>query len=74
MEMIMAPGAGNGEPHQSSSDQIDSVIDDQLSAVEKNRPYGEKTKCGKISMVGLISDEVRRNLFANKFIVGEILV
>ncbi len=74
MEMIMASGAGNGESHQSSCHQIDLVIDDELSAVEKNRPCGEKAKGGKIRVVGLIAHEIRRKLFANEFIVGEIFV
>ncbi len=70
----MASGAGNGEPHQSTCHQIDLVIDDELPAVEKNRPCGEKAKGGKIRVVGLIGDKVSRKLFTNEFIVGEIFV
>ena len=54
VEVGVATSAPDGKPHQSTGDYVDTVVDDQMPAVQKARPNGQKAQGSEIGIIRVI--------------------
>ncbi len=72
--MVVASGAGDGEAHKASSDDVDAVVDDVVDSVGEASADGEEAHCGEGAFIGGEFEFVGGELFEDELVIREIIV
>ena len=72
--VIVTPGAGDCEPHDSPAGHIDSVVVDKRRVVQKASADIQETEGGERAFILSEVESIRRQLLNDELIVGQVFV